>query len=91
MLHDMANELREKGLEVDEGEVMLLEHMIASHHFDETWGAYQKPAFLEAELLHHVDMIDSKVNIFVNVLEGMEEGTFSDSQRFLGGRKIYKP
>ncbi len=91
MLHDTAKDLRDKGLELDEESIVLLEHMIASHHYEEAWGALQKPAFLEAEMLHHIDLIDSKINIFENILDNLEEDSFSDSQWSLGGRTIYKP
>lgn len=40
-------------------------HMIASHHGKSEWGSPVKPAFLEANLLHHLDLIDSEVYHFV--------------------------
>lgn len=80
----------ERDVKLDKSVVLLLEHMIASHHFDEMWGAYQKPAFLEAEILHHLDMIDSRVNMVNNVTETLEPNTFSERQWFLNERRIYK-
>lgn len=41
-------------------------HMVASHHGKPEWGSPVKPAFLEANLLHHLDLLDSEVYHFVN-------------------------
>ncbi len=40
-------------------------HMIASHHGKAEWGSPQPPVFLEACLLHHLDLIDSEAFHFV--------------------------
>lgn len=76
--------------QLDLDTILLLEHMIASHHFEETWGAYQKPAFLEAEILHYLDMIDSRMDMFQTITQSLEEDSFSDGKWTLSGRRIYR-
>ncbi len=70
---------------------MLLQHMILSHHFEPEYGSPVKPLFLEAELLHHIDMIDARIYDFTNVTKDQEKGTFSESIFSLDRRRIYKP
>ena len=41
-------------------DILKLEHMILSHHGKLEWGSPVQPAFLEAVILHHLDMIDSQ-------------------------------
>ena len=70
---------------------MLLQHMILSHHYEPEYGSPVKPLFLEAELLHHIDMIDARIYDFTHVTKDQEEGTFSESIFSLDRRRIYKP
>lgn len=70
---------------------MLLQHMILSHHFEPEYGSPVKPLFLEAELLHHIDMIDARIYDFTNVTKDQEKGTFSESIFSLDRRRLYKP
>lgn len=41
-------------------DVLKLVHIILSHHGKQEWGAPVTPAFLEAQLLHFLDMMDSQ-------------------------------
>jgi 3'-5' exoribonuclease len=41
----------------------LLEHMIVSHHGELEYGSPKQPMFLEAMVLHHLDNLDSKVEL----------------------------
>lgn len=70
---------------------MLLQHMLLSHHYEAEYGSPKKPLFLEAELLHYIDMIDARVYDFTNVKKDLEKGTFSESIFSLDRRRIYKP
>ncbi len=80
-----------KELGINEELTLLVKHMIISHHFDEKMGAYVKPQTVEADILHHLDMIDSKVYQFKKILEKLQKGTFSESRSYLEGRKLYRP
>ena len=80
-----------KELNISDEITVLVKHMIVSHHFEETWGAYIKPQTVEAELLHHLDLIDTKVYQFKQVLNSLQKGLFSEKQIYLNGRSIYRP
>ena len=58
-----VREVRKLGSELGTSEeiLLLIEHMILSHHYHPEFGSPKRPMFLEAELLHHIDMIDARV------------------------------
>ncbi|MEX1376719.1 MAG: HD domain-containing protein [Eubacteriales bacterium] len=80
-----ANELN-----TDEEIVFMLQHMILSHHYEPEFGSPRRPMFPEAEILHYLDMIDTRMYDMENVLESQEPGTFSQNVWLLHNRKLYK-
>lgn len=80
---------RELGL--PEETLMLLEHMLISHHGDPEFGAAQRPMFLEAELLSELDLMDARVNVIRQNLQGVHPGNFSGRVWALDNRMLYKP
>ena len=76
----------------DSEKIMMLQHMIASHHGKKEWDAITTPAFPEAELLHLIDMIDSRMNMFEEAYKGVASGTLSADRVYgLENSYIYKP
>ena len=49
-----------------------------------------RPLFAEAELLSYIDMIDSRMEIYREVLNDLSVGEFSD-RIFALERRVYKP
>lgn len=47
-------------------------HMVVSHHGCYEWQSPKRPKFLEAAVLHHLDMIDAEVDIFSAAVESRE-------------------
>jgi len=70
--------------------VMLLKHMVLSHHYEPEFGSPRKPMIPEAELLHYLDMIDARMYDFFNNLDKIEEGEFTERVWTLDNRQIYK-
>lgn len=70
--------------------LLLLKHMIVSHHYEAEYGSPKKPMFLEAELLHHIDMIDARVYDYQNATRYIEPGQFSEPVWSLERRSVYK-
>lgn len=68
---------------------IMLEHMLLSHHYEAEFGSPKKPMFLEAEILHYLDIIDARMYDFENALEGLKPGDFSDRVWVLDNRNIY--
>jgi len=71
--------------------ILLLKHMILSHHDKAEFGSPKPPMFLEAELLHHIDMIDARVYDYENALKTVLPGDFSEPVWSLDKRNLYKP
>ena len=69
---------------------VLLQHLILSHHGDPEFGAAVRPMCAEAELLHLIDMIDSRMEIYAETFESLPAGSFS-GKIFALDRKIYRP
>lgn len=74
----------------DKEEVMLLQHMLISHHGQPTYGACKKPETPEALLLWIIDTIDSKMRVIEEKFAQVEPGTFSDAIGVLERMKFYK-
>ena len=62
--------------------------MILSHHGDPEFGAAIKPICAESELLSHIDMIDSRMEIYRTTLEEVPVGEFS-GRVFALEKKVY--
>lgn len=79
-----------KELNVDKEISMLLQHMILAHHYYPEYGSPKKPMIPEAELLHHLDMIDSRMYDMNKALNETNVGCFSDRICSLDNISIYK-
>ncbi|MBR3297179.1 MAG: HD domain-containing protein [Firmicutes bacterium] len=84
-------ELMAREIGLDAEKTVMLEHMIESHHYEPDFGSPKKPMFAEAEMLHYLDMVDSKLFDYEEALAGVAPGCFSDRVRTLDGRMLYKP
>lgn len=69
--------------------VMLLEHMVLSHHGTPEFGSAVRPAFIEAELLSELDMLDARMFEMREVCEKTEQGEFSGRLWSMDNRKLY--
>lgn len=58
--------------------VLLLQHMLISHHGEAEYGSPRKPMFPEAEVLHWVDLLDARMNEMQTALSKVRPGVFSD-------------
>ncbi|MEK4627232.1 MAG: 3'-5' exoribonuclease YhaM [Solibacillus sp.] len=89
----MVNEigLAAAELKIDGEEVMLLQHLVLSHHGKEEWGSPKKPMIQEAEILHYIDNIDAKMNMLTRALDKTKPGEFTERLFPLDNRSFYKP
>ncbi|MDR3072935.1 MAG: HD domain-containing protein [Clostridiales Family XIII bacterium] len=79
-----------EALGVPKEKIIMLEHMVISHHYEPDFGSPKRPMFPEAEALHYLDMIDSKIFDMEAALDGAIEGGFSERIRTLDNRRVYK-
>lgn len=86
MVHEAARELNIEG-----EEVILLQHMILSHHGKNEFGSPVLPQIREAEIVYFIDNIDARMNMFDKALSQVEPGEYSKRIFALENRMIYKP
>ena len=80
---------KELGLEESE-ELMILRHMVLSHHGQFEFGSPVRPETLEAEMLNLIDNIDARVNTIDKALSEVKEGDFTGKVFALDNRVFYK-
>ncbi|KIL45594.1 3'-5' exoribonuclease YhaM [Jeotgalibacillus soli] len=89
----MINEIGQaaKELDIQGEEVLLLQHMVLSHHGKAEWGSPKPPLIREAEILHYIDNLDAKMNMMDRVLKRTQPGEFTERVFALENRSLYKP
>ena len=78
-----------QALGVPQEKSVLLQHLMLSHHGEPEFGAAVLPMCAEAELLHLIDLIDSRMEIYAETLQDLPAGSFSDRIYALE-KRIYK-
>lgn len=78
-----------KEIGTDADTLMLIEHMLISHHGIPEYGAAVRPLFLEAEILSALDTLDADIYEIESVVKGVEKGGFSNKVWALDDRKFY--
>lgn len=84
----VAQIAKECGIEGEE--VILLRHMILSHHGVYEYGSPVLPMLPEAEILYFIDNIDARMNVLEKALSVTEAGTFTSRLFALENRNFYK-
>nr|WP_218076118.1 OB-fold nucleic acid binding domain-containing protein [Desulfuribacillus stibiiarsenatis] len=69
---------------------LILQHMILSHHSIPEFGSPKPPMIPEAELLHYIDMIDSRMYDMEKALSNTENAKLSEKVWSLNNRRVYK-
>jgi 3'-5' exoribonuclease len=73
-----------------EESVLLLQHMILSHHYEPEFGSPKRPMVPEGEVLHYLDILDARMYDMGKHLESVERGSFSEKVWLLHNRKLYR-
>ena len=86
-----AQEIAEvcRALGTPEQKSMLLQHLILSHHGNPEYGAAVVPMCAEAELLSLIDRVDSRMEIYAEILPSLQPDSFSGKIYALD-KKIYR-
>lgn len=72
-------------------DVILLKHMILSHHGKLEYGSPVRPKLREAEILFMIDNLDATINMLSASLSRTEPGAFTERIFGLDNRTFYKP
>lgn len=89
MVNEIGQMAKELGIEGEE--VMVLQHIVLSHHGKAEWGSPKPPMIKEAEMLHYIDNLDAKMNMLDRALERTKPGEFTERIFPLDNRTFYKP
>lgn len=84
---EIAQLAQELGL--PEEKSVLLQHLVLSHHGEPEFGAAVRPICAESELLSYIDKIDSRMEIYREAFEKLEDGQFSN-RIFALEKRVYK-
>lgn len=76
-------------LGIDSHKIMLLQHMILSHHYEPEYGSPVKPMIPEAEMLHYIDTIDARMYDMKKLMTETKVGDFSERLWSIENRRIY--
>lgn len=68
---------------------MLIEHMILSHHGEPEFGAAVRPAFIEAELLSELDLMDARIYEMREAVESTAALDFTGKLWAMDNRKLF--
>ncbi|WP_010630511.1 3'-5' exoribonuclease YhaM [Sporolactobacillus vineae] len=90
MIDEIGETAKELGIE-DREEVLLLQHMVLSHHENPEWGSPKPPMFKEAEILHMLDDMDAKINVMTRAIRKTRPGEFSERIFAMNNRTLYRP
>ncbi len=74
----------------DKEEVLMLQHIILSHHGKKEWGSPVEPKTPEALLVHYCDNIDSKLAVIGEVFEDAVAGEMTSKVGVMNWQKLYK-
>ncbi|MGZ4161475.1 MAG: 3'-5' exoribonuclease YhaM [Neobacillus sp.] len=89
MVNEIGKTAEELGISGEE--VLILQHLVLSHHGKAEWGSPKPPLIKEAEILHYIDNLDAKMNMLDRALERVKPGEFSERIFALDNRSFYKP
>lgn len=79
------------GIDGQNEDLLLLRHMVLSHHGLLEYGSPERPKLLEAEILHELDEMDASIMMVQNALAKVKPGEYSDRIFGLDNRRFYKP
>jgi 3'-5' exoribonuclease len=89
MINEIGKAAEELGISGEE--VLILQHLVLSHHGKAEWGSPKPPLIKEAEILHYIDNLDAKMNMLDRALERVKPGEFTERVFALDNRSFYKP
>lgn len=82
---------QELGIDYESEEVVLLRHMVLSHHGLLEYGSPVRPALLEAEILHHLDELDASIMMMQTALGKTTPGEFTERLFAMDNRSFFQP
>ncbi|WP_027107719.1 3'-5' exoribonuclease YhaM family protein [Lacticigenium naphthae] len=82
-----------EALKIDQSleDIILLKHMVLSHHGHLEYGSPTRPKLREAEVLYFIDNLDASIAMLNDTLDKTQPGTFTERIFGLDNRSFYNP
>ncbi|KRK63548.1 metal-dependent phosphohydrolase [Companilactobacillus tucceti DSM 20183] len=87
---EIVKAAQELKIDLDSEDMVMLRHMVLSHHGFLEYGSPERPKLLEAEVLHDIDVLDASINMISKALDKTEKGKFSERIFGMDNRAFYK-
>lgn len=78
-------------IDTTQEDVILLRHMVLSHHGQLEYGSPVRPRVLEAEILHQIDNLDASIMMITSAIKNAEPGTYTERIFGMDHRSFYVP
>ena len=80
-------------LKIDDADedVVILRHMVLSHHGLLEYGSPVRPRIMEAEILHQIDNIDASMQMISSAVKNTDPGTYTERIFGMDNRSFYVP
>lgn len=91
MSDEITKACLELAIDPNHESVLLLKHTVLSHHGRLEYGSPVMPRVMEAEILHHIDMLDASINMISTALDKTHEKQYTEKIFGLDNRQFYKP
>lgn len=88
---EIVKAAQELKIDTNSESMIILRHMIISHHGLKEYGSPIEPHMLEAVVLHALDDLDAQIQMVSGALKGVAPGTFSERIFGMDGRNFYQP
>ncbi|MGL9729452.1 3'-5' exoribonuclease YhaM family protein [Enterococcus sp. DIV0756] len=72
-------------------DIVVLRHMVLSHHGLLEYGSPVRPRIMEAEILHQIDNIDASMQMMSSAVKNAEPGTYTERLFGMDNRSFYVP
>ncbi|WP_127580997.1 3'-5' exoribonuclease YhaM family protein [Paenibacillus koleovorans] len=79
------------GLDPEDEKVVVLQHLVLSHHNTGEWGSPVQPQLPEAVALHYIDQLDAKMQAVEDALDSTPEGeAWTANIRVIENKSVYR-
>lgn len=75
--YDIAKIGNSLNLDENDMHIVLLKHMLLSHHGEPEYGAAVRPMTVEAEILSRLDMLDARIEVYRIAIENTPTNSWS--------------
>lgn len=83
--------IAELNIDDSKEDVIVLRHVLLSHHGQLEYGSPVRPKIMEAEILHMIDNIDAEMMMMLTALSRVSEGEMTGKIFAMDNRSFYKP